>query len=408
MIRQSSLGAWDILVVAAIASHLLVSSWALAAPTTTRELPPATGALPVGRMTFYWSDQTRDEPATSESDKRELRVDVWYPAAPPPDAPRAAYVPDMRALGKALGAESILLGAIRGHAFDKPEIATGTARYPVVVLSPGFGTNGGQYTALAEELVSHGYVVATIDHPYQSRAIAYPDGRVVTPKPLAEVPEDDREAREKIYSERMALLSGDMRFVLDQLARLDAGSDASPLAHRLDLERVAAVGHSIGGNAASQAALDDARFKAVVNLDGHHMGLATRLDAEGRGPRQPLVELTDGFGKPTDKQLAQWKITREQFDAQMAEGQRRSDAALGSIAGGGYRVTAPGIRHGSFSDMAIWDPDSLEARYRRIQIVRDYTRGFLDKFVRGAENTIYDADSGPYAEVKVERFPPAK
>jgi len=35
-------------------------------------------------------------------------------------------------------------------------------------------------TALAEDLASHGYVVAGIDHTYESHATAFPDGRVTT------------------------------------------------------------------------------------------------------------------------------------------------------------------------------------------------------------------------------------
>src|ERR1700728_3584148 len=51
---------------------------------------------------------------------------------------------------------------------------------PLVVLSPGFTNSRSTLTALAEELASHGYVVAGIDHTYESRATAFPDGRVTT------------------------------------------------------------------------------------------------------------------------------------------------------------------------------------------------------------------------------------
>jgi hypothetical protein len=51
---------------------------------------------------------------------------------------------------------------------------------PLVVLSPGFTGSRNTLTALAEDLASHGYVVAGIDHTYESFATAFPDGRVAT------------------------------------------------------------------------------------------------------------------------------------------------------------------------------------------------------------------------------------
>jgi hypothetical protein len=51
---------------------------------------------------------------------------------------------------------------------------------PLVVLSPGFTNSRSALTALAEDLASHGYVVAGIDHTYESFATAFPDGRVTT------------------------------------------------------------------------------------------------------------------------------------------------------------------------------------------------------------------------------------
>ena len=51
---------------------------------------------------------------------------------------------------------------------------------PLVVLSPGFTSPRSTLTALAEDLASHGYVVAGIEHTYESFATAFPDGRVTT------------------------------------------------------------------------------------------------------------------------------------------------------------------------------------------------------------------------------------
>jgi predicted dienelactone hydrolase len=387
----------------------LLPEVAAMAATGTRELPAPTGKLSVGRVAFFWTDDSRPELQTEDKDDhRELRVDLWYPAEPHEGAAPAPYFPDLRTLGKQLGVESILLGSITGHTFAAPPIVPGAARYPVLVLSPGYGSIGILYTGLVEELVSYGYVAATVDHPFQSRAIAYPDGRIVTAVPAGSLPSTNPQARELDYQARIDVLAADLRFVLDRLTRLDASETETQFGGRLDLARVAVVGHSIGGIAAAKAALADTRFKAVVNLDGHEQGLPLILDDKGHGPRQPFIEITDGIVSPTDKQLAAWKMSRAQFEVGMAAITKRSNELMNGIDGGSFRVTAPGIRHGSFSDMAIWDSDSLEARHRRIQIVRDYSRASLDKVLRNDEHTLIDSDASPYAEVTVERFGPAR
>ena len=121
------------------------------------------------------------------------------------------------------------------------------------------------------------------------------------------------------------------------------------------------------------------------------------------------MELTDGQASVTDQDLAKWKISRAEFDEKRAASTKCVDAVMNQITGGSYRVTTPGIRHGSFGDMAIWDPDSLEVRHRRFQIVRDYTRAFLDKVLpRRREHFARLASTSPYAELKVERFGSAR
>src|SRR6202030_68991 len=81
---------------------------------------------------------------------------------------------------------------------------------PLVVLSPGFTNSRSTLTALAEDLASHGYVVAGIDHTYESFATAFPDGRVTTC--LAR--EALRSGRgEKVVASRAA----DVSFVLGEL-----------------------------------------------------------------------------------------------------------------------------------------------------------------------------------------------
>ena len=61
----------------------------------------------------------------------------------------------------------------------------------------------------------------------------------------------------------------DIVFVLNQLTKLDNGDEqAFVLKKRLDLNRVASMGHSAGGANATLACQLDTRFRACLSLDG--------------------------------------------------------------------------------------------------------------------------------------------
>jgi hypothetical protein len=55
------------------------------------------------------------------------------------------------------------------------------------LFSPGYDGVYQIYTSFIEDLVSHGFIVASINHPYVSGITVFPDGRTVG---LADVPID--------------------------------------------------------------------------------------------------------------------------------------------------------------------------------------------------------------------------
>jgi alpha-beta hydrolase superfamily lysophospholipase len=369
-------------------------------------LPPPTGKWPVGRSTFYWKAGAQGATSEKTRDARELRVDVWYPAALDGGGVKAAYCPDLPTIKSRLGFESAAQANIETHTYLDPAMAEVEPKFPIVLFSPGFSTNANQYTALAEELVSHRYVVATVDHPYQSQAIAYPDGRVIAVKDEAREIRGDPEKSFQNYRDRVTSRVDDLQFVLNQLTRMHEGEIDARFAGRLDLERVGVAGHSLGGVAAPSACMRDPRFKAAANMDGHARSLPMLVDENGAGPQQPFLELTDSNTppRPSDAQLEQWKITREESDRNADVQKKRYEALMATISGGSFRVTVPGATHQSFSDSVLWVANNPKPHFRRTQIVRDYTRAFFDKFLRGDGDTLFDSAQGPYEEVTVERF----
>jgi dienelactone hydrolase len=139
-----------------------------------------------------------------------------------------------------------------------------TRTYPILLFSPGLGDSRLIYNFIVASVASEGYVVVTIDHPYDAPLIEYPDGSVV---PAFNISTDrqiltDLKARE-----------ADVSFVVDQLQHRQvrqhlfkdkAGSEY--------LENVQVFGHSLGGATAAAAMLQDGRITGGVNLDGTMFG----------------------------------------------------------------------------------------------------------------------------------------
>ena len=171
----------------------------------------------------------------------------------------------------------------------------------MVLYSPGLGGTRDSGSVLVEELVSRGYVVATIDHTHDSSPVEFPGGRVEAALPPL-TPE--------VAAQAVAVRVADTRFVLDQLTALNAGSNPDAehrplpdgLRGALDLSTVGMFGHSLGGATAAQAMLEDPRIKAGVNLDGTLFGpvVAAGLD------RPFMLVGAQGHGRDNDPSWAQF------------------------------------------------------------------------------------------------------
>src|SRR4029077_15902216 len=169
-------------------------------------LPPPTGPFAVGRVTVEWTDRSRPEPLDANHGYRTLAVDVWYPAQ-------------------------------------------SSARAPLLIFSPGGGMGREAYAAQLSDLASHGFIVAALTHPY--------DNERRWPK----IPSVEGEWN----LNQLDWHTRDIRFVLDKLSEPNGGQ---PFAGHIDLRRIGALCHSLGGVAAAQACQTDARFTACLNEDG--------------------------------------------------------------------------------------------------------------------------------------------
>ena len=229
-------------------------------------LPAPTGTYPVGRTIVDWTDHSRTDPlAPQPNQPRELSVWLWYPAAPSNARP-APYLPGAWSglhLDGIAGIAETGSGDVHSHATADTPVAAG--QFPLVVLEPGLGFAAPQYTTIAENLASHGYVVAGVTPTYSANLTVL-NGQVVHQTP----------AGNPAAFGSSDLHAGAAQTAGDRLLAVWVADDLFAAAQTAKLGHVNAktlyIGHSFGGAAALEACREDAHCVGAADLDGTQYG----------------------------------------------------------------------------------------------------------------------------------------
>ena len=344
----------------------------------TPYLPEPSGPYPAGTASVWLTDTSRPDPWVPGVHTRELMVSLWYPAVLS-DGRRARYMTpaesELQLTSRGItGIPPDTLSTVRTNAVSDARPTGRPRSLPLVVLSPGFTNSRSTLTALAEDLASHGYVVAGIDHTYESHATAFPDGRVTTCL-AREAPRQDR--KEEVAAGRAA----DVCFVLDELT---GAHPAWPGAGLIDPLRMAMAGHSAGGAAAIAAMLADSRIRAGIDMDG-----ATCARIPPSGLSRPFLFL----GKQSNYTPGgEGAVTTWERDWELLTGWKRW-------------LLVAGAMHASFTDLALLaDQTGIDIGAglpgaRSLDITRAYVRAFFDQHLRGRPQALLDQPSPRYPEV---------
>jgi pimeloyl-ACP methyl ester carboxylesterase len=335
-----------------------------------QDYPAPTGPYQVGKTSRHWVDNSREETFSEDPDDvRELMVRIWYPAEVEPDAVPVPYTENMSAPE---GSDQtnpwlnpIVLRFIQWTSYSYPDapLSDSQPTYPVLIFSHGYRGVPEQYTTQMEDLASHGYIVVGIVHPYFSGVVVYPDGRVVTGIEMGVSDSLDR------HAETSMICAQDIVFAVDQLEILNADDPEGTFTGRLDLERIGAFGHSLGGTAAALAGTLDPRLQAIVVEDG---GMST--DYDWTMLEQPFMFLYGPLGT---------------FPS----------------AGPRHTVSVSDFAHLSFPDFPVWPVPmpgvgSVEGT-RTVEIIRAYVRAFFDQYLKGEDSALLDGPSDDYPEVQI-------
>ena len=210
-------------------------------------------------------------------------------------------------------------------------------------------------TFIFEDLASRGYVVASVDHTYEATAVEFPHGRFAK-SVLGSHWDNTWRTDEQTLASAVSVRLDDLRFVVDELERLNEDS-GSPFASQLDISRLAIAGHSLGGMGALPAALQDARFKAVVLMDGWPDTLTTPTET-------PVLMLAAGHEQWSDAERGLWNNLRgPRLAVNLRGAEHVTPSDLVWLAKGGIKTGAMG-------------PE------KTIAAVRDYIAAFLDANLR--------------------------
>jgi hypothetical protein len=381
-------------------------------PAASVALPRPTGPFSIGTTSFWILDDTRPDPLADSPTRRQIEVHAWYPSVNGSTGERAPYLREglaearrFAALLRQPDAALDYLAETRTHAvLDAPPRTGGPL--PLLVFSHGYTAIASSYTALLEDLASHGFAVLSVVHPHEAMAATLSDGRVVTMldkemqmrKGIRDVLGEWAKEDETMSAvtgasgeaAALALMRGylnalpittqalqrwvdDTVVVIDRLSTLPAGP-AARLAARLDLTALGAFGHSMGGVTAAAFCAADRRCRAGLNLDGIPQ-YGSLIDASAT---RPLLMVYSG---------RQGRLGA-------------SDVIYRRAAKPYRRVDVDGTLHNDFSDMVLWGGPlagrpifgTLPAD-RAVAVTRQIVREYFDQELRGQRSALLSGRS---------------
>jgi predicted dienelactone hydrolase len=291
--------------------------------------------------------------------------------------------------------------------------------FPLLLFSHGWGNPTFLYTAELRDVVSRGYIVAAIDHPYDTTYTRFPNGDVTLfAQDRFNTAVAKPQGMNSYAKERVEVMAEDNRYALTEILRFaKTRSMGAPFYGKVDETHIGAFGHSIGGLTAARTCQIDQRIRACMNQDStDNRGSPFIVTDLQQTETQPfflfVVSSADVWSpralSPSDAELAQQKLTRAEFDAKMKQQQDNQTKQLAGIAGGSYRLMLfdlPGFVHRSFADQTLLANVNHEERVHNFRVAQAYTLAFFDKHLKGNTKTILDTGAAVDVRAKLEKFP---
>lgn len=383
-------------------------------------LPEPTGEYQIATQKLFLTDSLRKEKFTCKRKYREIYVKVWYPVSVEGEYQYENFLNDYPSkvvadIFKSVGLDRKLVDLIKQthtHSLaDNVEMESGQ-KYPVILFNPGFYFGMSDfYTAIIENLASHGYIVCCVNHPYEQPYVES-DGKGAYMKKkkaqLAYLPlflmenfrnfkidtEEEIEAVTRIYLKRLKRFdkilrrwTDDNEFFISYLEKMNNSTTKSALFKGMDLSRIGVLGQSVGGSVSGQLCLQNShRVQAGVNLDCFQFG--DIID----NPLQTPFMLMQSEHYPL--WMTGNSVVYKNLEADF------------------YRTTIKNARHFVFSDASFLDLISAEEKKKMVgdingeesvQLINQYILEFFNLYLRNTSGELLGSEIDNDI-VKFEKF----
>ncbi|EDU39450.1 dienelactone hydrolase [Pyrenophora tritici-repentis] len=260
--------------------------------------------------------------------------------------------------------------------------ACNSGSFPLVLFSGALSTSRYLYSAMLQSLAATGYLVLSIDHPYDADFVEFPDGTVVTGVEI------DSDAQIELSVKTRA---ADIVFVSEQMKNASAVEKMfAGRLHARSVPKMAVFGHSLGGAAAANAVMQVPSLRGGFNLDGSVFGPVVEAGLDRpfmlMGHENKTQE-TDPSWKAIWSQLKGWK---KEFEVNGAAHYSFSDLPLVTSALGleGHLPAEVGDILGTIKGIIM------------SQITNAYCAAFMDMVLKDGKKNGFLTAGKQFSEVK--------
>ena len=348
-------------------------------------LPTPTGSFAVGRTTRVWNDAKQQElMAPKPNIRRAVFAWIWYPATSQKLSHPVEYLPTPWRITFEHQVGVLLtqfltrdLAKVQIHSIRNAEVSSQQRSYPVIFMRAGLAALTTDYTSLAEDLASHGYIVVGFDAPYRTTVVVLPNRRVISRAPQNNADLVGGVEQERLANKLVQAWTSDMSFAFDKLERLNTSDTSGQFVGRLDLQRVGVFGHSLGGATALQFCHDDFRCKAGIDVDGTPLGNIIK-----EGVNQPFMFLMSDHSSEPEAETRPVLANIRSIYNKLSPDNR-------------FRIMIKGANHFMFSDHGAMLMSPLMMRMlrilglvhidgrRQIALTSYYISTFFDVYLKG-------------------------
>src|SRR5690554_1176386 len=269
-------------------------------------LPKPTGEYQIATQKLFLTDTLRKEKFTSRRKYREIYVKIWYPVRAEGEYEYEYFLNDyptkvVADIFKSVGLDRDLVDIIKQtqtHSLSEDFELPSGQKFPVILFNPGFYFGMSDfYTAIIENLASHGYIVCCINHPYEQPFVESSGKDAYMKKKKAQLAylplflmekfrnfkidtDEEIEATTRLYLKKLKRFdkilrrwTADNDFFISYLEKVSNSPTSPSLFAGMNLDRMGVLGQSVGGSVSGQLCLQNSeRIKAGINLDCFQFG----------------------------------------------------------------------------------------------------------------------------------------